>query len=146
VTNGHLDIIERAYRLFGEVTILVAESAEKSALFTVKERIELVRSATNHLKKVTVESTGGLLAEFAREKGSKILIRGLRAISDFEYEFAMATMNRSLYPELETVFLMTSENLFYISSRMVKEVARHGGDCSRHVPTIVVEALKKKFK
>lgn len=145
ITNGHLDIIERAHKLFGGLTILVATSNEKSGLFSIQERVELIKETTKHLNNIKVDSTTGLLVEYAKKKDAKILIRGLRAVSDFDFEFAMASMNSSLHSELETVFLMTSSKVYYISSRFVKEVASLGGDVSQHAPQTVIKALKKKL-
>lgn len=142
VTNGHLDVLQRASRLFDEVIVAVAHHNAKQALFTVEQRVHLLRQSTGHLQNVRITSFEGLLVNFAKEQGAQALIRGLRAVSDFEFEFQMALMNRSLQPDLETLFLMPSEEYTYLSSRMVKEVSRLGGDVARFVPECVVPALK----
>jgi len=145
ITNGHLDVLARAARLFEEVIVAVAHNDSKKALFSTDERVQLLRESTAHLPNVKVTSFEGLLVDFARKEQAKALIRGLRAISDFEFEFQMALMNRHLEPNLEALFLMPSEEYSYISSRMVKEVARLGGDISRFVPECVGAALKIRF-
>jgi pantetheine-phosphate adenylyltransferase len=141
VTNGHLDVLQRASRLFDEVIVAVAHHNSKQALLSVAQRVHLLKRSAGHLANVRITSFEGLLVNFAREQGAQALIRGLRAVSDFEFEFQMALMNRSLQPELETLFLMPSEEYTYLSSRMVKEVSRLGGDVRRFVPQCVVEAL-----
>jgi len=145
ITNGHLDVLSRAARLFDEVIMAVAINQSKQVLFSVKERVELLKASCQHLPNVRVASFNGLLVDFARQSEAKAVIRGLRAVSDFEFEFQMALMNRSLEPELEALFLMPSEEYSYISSRMVKEVARLGGEVSRFVPKCVEDALKTRF-
>jgi pantetheine-phosphate adenylyltransferase len=145
ITNGHLDVLSRAARLFDEVIMAVAINQSKQVLFSVKERVELLKASCQHLPNVRVASFNGLLVDFARQSEAKAVIRGLRAVSDFEFEFQMALMNRSLEPELEALFLMPSEEYSYISSRMVKEVARLGGEVSRFVPKCVEDALKARF-
>jgi len=145
ITNGHLDVLSRAARLFDEVIMAVAINQSKQVLFSVEERVELLKISCQHLPNVRVASFNGLLVDFARQSEAKAVIRGLRAVSDFEFEFQMALMNRSLEPELEALFLMPSEEYSYISSRMVKEVARLGGEVSRFVPKCVEDALKARF-
>jgi len=145
ITNGHLDVLTRAARLFDEVIMAVAINRSKQVLFSVEERVELLKTSCQHLPNVRVASFNGLLVDFARQSEAKAVIRGLRAVSDFEFEFQMALMNRSLEPELEALFLMPSEEYSYISSRMVKEVARLGGEVSRFVPKCVEDALKARF-
>jgi len=145
ITNGHLDVLTRAARLFDEVIMAVAINRSKQVLFSVEERVELLKTSCQHLPSVRVASFNGLLVDFARQSEAKAVIRGLRAVSDFEFEFQMALMNRSLEPELEALFLMPSEEYSYISSRMVKEVARLGGEVSRFVPKCVEDALKARF-
>ncbi len=145
ITNGHLDVVARAARLFDEVIVAVAHNDSKQALFSIEERVELLRESTAHLKNVQVTSFEGLLVDFARAQQARAVIRGLRAVSDFEFEFQMALMNRSLEPELEALFLMPCEEYSYISSRMVKEVARLGGAVSRFVPECVEAALSARF-
>ena len=142
VTNGHLDVLQRASRLFDEVIVAVAHHNAKQALFSVAQRVHLLRQSVGHLNNVRITSFEGLLVNFARDQGAQALIRGLRAVSDFEFEFQMALMNRSLQPDLETLFLMPSEEYTYLSSRMVKEVSRLGGDVKRFVPECVVGALR----
>src|SRR5205085_1886129 len=145
-TNGHLDVIQRACRLFDEVVVAVAFNEEKNALFTMEERLDLLRLTTGRFENVSVSRFKGLLVEFAREQQASAVIRGLRAVSDFEFEFQMALMNRKLEPAVETIFLMPREEYTYLSSRLVKEIARLGGDVSKFVPSIVASALGKKFK
>jgi len=145
ITNGHLDLIGRAARLFDEVIVAVATNVAKQPLFTLEERIEMIESATKDLPNVRIDSMSGLTVDYARERGSPIIIRGLRALADFEYEFEMAMMNSHLYPESETVFLMTSAKWFYISSSRLREVVRFGGDVSPFVPKLVAEKLQQKL-
>ena len=145
VTNGHLDVLARAARLFDEVLVAVAHNSTKEGLFSPLERVQFLEEATRDLPNVRVTHFHGLLVDFARAQRARALIRGLRAVSDFEFEFQMALMNRSLEPELETLFLMPSEEYTYLSSRMVKEVARLGGDVSRFVPYCVEQAMKRRF-
>lgn len=145
ITNGHLDIIARAARLFGHVTVAVASNDSKSALFSAEERVELIRQSVHSIPHVDVVSFHGLLVDFAASRQSHVIVRGLRAVSDFEYEFQMALMNKSLEPELETVFLASREAFTYVSSRVIKEVARLGGDIRRHVPAPVAAALAARF-
>ncbi len=145
ITNGHLDVIERASHIFEEVLVAVARNDQKTPLFPEEERIDLIQRATNHNKRIKVTSFEGLLVDFATEVEAVALVRGLRAISDFEYEFQMALMNRKLQPKIETIFLMPREEYTYVSSRMIKEIARLGGDTSSFVPEIVAFALAEKF-
>ena len=127
VTNGHLDVLERATGLFDEVIVGVARENNKQSLFTIEERVSLVSSVSKHLPRVRVMPFDGLLVNFARQHEAVALVRGLRAVSDFEFEFQLALMNRKLEPQLETVFLMPREELIYISSRLVKEIGKLGG-------------------
>jgi pantetheine-phosphate adenylyltransferase len=146
VTNGHLDVIQRAGRLCDSIVVAVAFNEEKTSLFEVEERIALIEEATHDQPKVvSVTSFDGLLVDFARSEGAVAIVRGLRAISDFEFEFQMALMNRKLAPELETIFLMPTEEYTYLSSRIVREIARLHGDVSAFVPSAAAEALAKKF-
>jgi pantetheine-phosphate adenylyltransferase len=145
VTNGHLDVIQRAATIFDEVIVAVARNAEKRALFSTEERMELLRQSTAHLEKVRVASFQGLLVNFAKEQGASAVVRGLRAISDFEFEFQMALMNRKLEPTLETLFLMPREEYTSLSSRVVKEIAQLGGQVAPFVPAPVLESLANKF-
>ncbi len=144
VTNGHLDVIERARTLFDEVIVAVAINEQKQPLFTPDERLAMLRQAIT-IDAVRVAPMDGLLVEFAASEGAHAVVRGLRAISDFEFEFQMALMNRKLDPEIETIFLMPKEEYTYLSSRIVKEIARLGGDVSAFVPSLVAKALAKKF-
>lgn len=144
VTNGHLDIIERARTLFDEVIVAVAVNDQKQPLFELAERERMLADAITP-KGVRVAAMSGLLVEFARNEGANAIIRGLRAISDFEFEFQMALMNRKLDNQIETIFLMPKEEFTYLSSRIVKEIARLGGDVSSFVPAAVAEALRVKF-
>lgn len=147
VTNGHIDLVKRTLRVFDRVIVAIATNAEKDkSLFTVQERLEMIRDVFKDLgKRVQADSFEGLLVNYAERIGARVIIRGLRAISDFEYEFQMAMMNRSLKPNLETFFMMTGESYFYISSRLVKEVVGLGGDVSALVPGNVLRRLKEKF-
>jgi pantetheine-phosphate adenylyltransferase len=145
VTNGHLDVIQRAASLFDEVIVAVAYNDAKHPLFSADERVELLREITAGMPNVTIASFKGLLMNFALENGACAVVRGLRAISDFEFEFQMALMNRKLQPEIETVFLTPKEEYTYLSSRIVKEIGRLGGDVREFVPPLVAERLKGKF-
>jgi pantetheine-phosphate adenylyltransferase len=145
-TNGHLSIIQRGLKMFDGLIVAVLMNPAKDALFTVEERVELLRGAVNGDRRVQLKTFSGLLVKFAEEEGVNTVLRGLRAVSDFEYEFQMANMNRKLSPEIETLFMMTGEDYFYISSRFVRDVARLGGDVSGLVPNNVLQALKKRFK
>jgi pantetheine-phosphate adenylyltransferase len=145
VTNGHLDVIERAQKLFDEVVVAVAHNDEKQPLFSLKERLHLLQETVGKIENVRIAQFKGLLVNFAREQNAGTVIRGLRAVSDFEFEFQMALMNRKLNAEVETIFLMPKEDYTYLSSRIVKEIARLGGDVSGLVPACVSEALKRKF-
>jgi pantetheine-phosphate adenylyltransferase len=146
ITNGHVDIIRRALTLFDRVIVAVAENIRKAPLFSLAEREAMIRASIDGDPRVEVDSFQGLLVDYARRRGSRVLVRGLRAIADFEYEFQFAHMNRHLASDVETLFLMTSEESFYVSSSLVKEVAAVGGDLTRIVPPAVLEALQKKFQ
>ena len=145
ITNGHLDIAERASSLFDEAMIVIANNPRKDSLFTIDERIDLIDQSTEHLKNVNVGTTESLIVNFARENNSVALIRGLRSISDFEYEFQMALMNRSLAPEISTLFMMPDEKYMHLNSTVVKEIAALGGDISTYVPEVINAALKSKL-
>lgn len=145
ITNGHLDLIERAAAMFDHVIVGVAFNPSKKPLFSLEERVELAQQITAHLPNVEIVGFSGLLVNFAKEHHANILVRGLRAVSDFEYEFQLANMNRRLMPELETVFLTPAEENSFISSTIVKEVALHKGDVSQFVPQHVVKVLKHKL-
>jgi pantetheine-phosphate adenylyltransferase len=144
ITNGHLDTAERAAVLFDQVMIVIANNPRKSSLFTIDERIDLINKSISHLNNVLVSTTESLIVNFARENKSIALIRGLRSISDFEYEFQMALMNRSLAPEISTLFMMPDEKYMHLNSTVVKEIAALGGDISTYVPEVVNTALKSK--
>ena len=146
ITNGHLDIMKRAVKLFKKLVVLVVSHSEKSPLFSLEERIKFIQEATKECKGVEIDSFDGLLMDYMRKKRAKIVIRGLRAVSDFDYEFQLSQLNRKLYPEVETVFIMPSEEHFFLSSSMLKEIASYGGDVSQFVPAIVSKALRKKFE
>ena len=144
ITNGHLDVLQRAAGIFDELVVGVAFDNAKASLFTLDERVELLREATDHITNLRVLPVQGLLVNFAKQQNAVALVRGLRAVSDFEFEFQLALMNRKLEPNLETVFLMPREELTYISSRLVKEIARLGGNVNQFVPAHVVKALSAK--
>jgi pantetheine-phosphate adenylyltransferase len=145
VTNGHLDVVERARKLFDEVIVAVAHNDEKQPLFSLEERLDLLGKTVGKIDNVRIAQFKGLLVEFARAEKAGAVIRGLRAVSDFEFEFQMALMNRKLDTSVETIFLMPKEDYTYLSSRIVKEIARLRGDVSSFVPTCVAEALSRKF-
>src|SRR5947207_6512938 len=145
VTNGHLDVIERGRKLFDEVIVAVAQNDEKQALFPLEERLELLKESIGKIDNVRIAKFEGLLVEFAMAQQANAVIRGLRAVSDFEFEFQMALMNRKLETAVETIFLMPKEEYTYLSSRIIKEIARLGGDVSGFVPRAVAKALAKKF-
>jgi pantetheine-phosphate adenylyltransferase len=145
VTNGHIDLVERSLRIFGEVIVAVAENPKKAPLFPLEERIAMLKSVTVNYKNVVIEGFDGLLVEYVRKKGAVAIIRGLRAVSDFEYEMQMALMNRRLDSNIETVFLMPNVEYSFITSTIVKEAASYGGDVSSLAPQVVVEKLRKKF-
>ena len=143
---GHVDIVERASRIFDEVIIAIAVNIDKNPLFSVDERIELVVGATSHVKNIKALSTDGLIADLAKEHNACGLIRGLRHVSDFEYEFQMATMNNHLNPSVSTLLMVTSDKYVHINSSMVKNVSKLNGDIAKYVPNNVLLALKQKFK
>lgn len=145
ITNGHIDIINRAVKVFDEVIVAVVRTSSKETLFSVDERIELVKKAIGNDVRVSVEPFDGLVVEFAQEKGVRTLLRGLRMISDFEYEFQMALTNRKINNSMETMFLMPREDYSYISSRLVKETFSLGADISHFAPPDIINALKKKL-
>ncbi|MBB5031371.1 pantetheine-phosphate adenylyltransferase [Prosthecobacter vanneervenii] len=145
ITNGHLDVLQRAAGIFDKLIIAVARDNAKQSLFTVDERVELIRNAAAEIPGIEVMPFEGLLVNFAREHKACALVRGLRAVSDFEFEFQLALMNRKLEPNLETLFLMPREEYTYISSRLVKEICRLGGHIEQFVPPNVVTALRSKF-
>jgi pantetheine-phosphate adenylyltransferase len=146
ITNGHVDILRRSLGLFDRIVVALAQNVRKAPLFSIAERREMIIDAVAGDARVEVDAFSGLLVEYCQRRGARAVIRGLRALADFEYEFQFAHMNRHLAPEVETVFLMTSEESFYVSSSLVKEVALMGGDVSRMVPPAVVAALAAKRK
>lgn len=145
ITNGHVDLVERACRLFDRVILAIASSERKGPLFSLRERIDLAQAALSHVDNVEVRGFDYLLVNFVRDRGACGVVRGLRAVSDFEYEFQLANMNRALAPDVESVFLTPSEKLSYISSSLVREIASLNGDISPFVPAVVATALKSKF-
>jgi pantetheine-phosphate adenylyltransferase len=146
ITYGHIDIVERSLEIFDTVIVAIAYDTSKNALFTVKERMETVKAVFAHVPNVVVDSFKGLLVHYVENTNAKVIIRGLRATSDFEYEFHMASMNRSLNPHLDTVFMMTSKDYFFVSSRTIKEVASLGGAVEGLVPGLVAKRLRQKFR
>lgn len=147
MTLGHLDLVERAAKIFNRLTVAVARVhvGKPSPLFTLEERIALVTEAVQPAGNIVVDEFDGLLVDYARAKGARLIVRGLRAFSDFEYEFQMALTNRRLAPDLETIFLMPKPDFSYVSSSVVREVAQFGGDIGQFVPAHVVEAVQRKF-
>lgn len=144
VTNGHLDLIERGASIFDKLIVGVLRNLEKDPLFPVAERVEMLREATRNWPNVEVDVFGGLLVDYARQKKARVILRGIRAISDYEYELQMALMNRKLEPQIETVFMLPAEAYSYLSSRLVKEIARLGGPVKGLVPPLVEERLRAK--
>ena len=146
ITNGHVDLTERAARLFGKVVVAIAHSEKKVPMFSIEERVSLCRQSLQHLHNVEVVGFSNLLIDFAQSQGSRCVLRGLRAVADFEYEFQLANMNRAMNPEFESVFLTPSEHLSYISSSLVREIAVLNGDITPFVPEPVARALEEKFR
>jgi pantetheine-phosphate adenylyltransferase len=144
-TLGHLDLIERASELFSDVIVGIGKHATRTPLFSVEERVDLVTKVSAHLPNVTIEAFDGLLIQFCKQKKARIIVRGLRAATDFEYELQIAHANADLEPEVDTVFLPTRTKNGFISASLVREIASHGGDASRYAPALVCEALNKKF-
>ena len=145
LTNGHLDLIARSAKIVDELVVAILRNSDKGKpLFSVPERVEMIHEATREFGNVSVDTFDGLLVDFARAQGAKAVVRGIRAISDYEYEFQMAMMNRKLDPELETLFMMPAEKYTYVSSRLIKGVFQLGGDVTALVPPNVVERLKQK--
>ncbi len=145
ITLGHVDLIKRARKIFGQLVVAVADNPEKNPLFTVAERIEIIQEVTRDMDAITVTSFSDLTARYAKLIKAAVIIRGLRAVSDFEFEFQMALMNRKIEPEVETVFLMPNEKYSYLSSSLIKDIARRGGDITCFVPPIVKERLAGKL-
>ncbi len=146
VTVGHLDIIRRAANMFAHVIVVVATNSSKHPSFTAEERMEMIKKATADIPNITVTQYGGLLADYAKEVGARAIVKGLRAMSDFEYEFQMALTNKKLNPEVETVFLTTQAENMYLSSSMVKEIASMGGDISDFVPEVIHDTIVKRIQ
>jgi len=146
ITNGHIDIIDRGLDIFDGVIVAIADNTQKESLFTIRERVEMAKIALQEMPDVVVENFSGLLVDYVEKTNASVILRGLRATSDFEYEFQMAHMNKSLNRKLDTLFMMTGKDYFFISSRTVKEIASLGGDVNGLVPKIVAERLRKKFK
>ena len=144
VTNGHLDLIERGRSIFGQLIVAVLRNAEKQPLFTVPERVEMLREVTRDWPNVEVDIFEGLLVDYARRRHAGVILRGIRAVSDYEYELQMALMNRKLEPGLETVFMMPALKYSYLSARLVREIAQHGGPLEGLVPTVVEQRLRAK--
>jgi len=147
LTFGHLDIVERSARLFDEVVVAILTNAQKAPLFTIAERTEIMNDILKpRFRNVSVDVFHGLLVDYARQKKAQVIVRGIRAVTDYEYEFQMALMNRRLTPDIETVFMMPAENYSYLSSRLVKEIAELGGSVAGLVPDLVEKHLKQRFK
>jgi pantetheine-phosphate adenylyltransferase len=144
ITNGHLDLIKRGNRLFAHLIVAVLTNLEKEPLFTVAERVEMLQEATRGMPNVSVDTFSGLLVDYARQKGARVILRGIRAFTDYEYELQMALMNRKLEPSLETVFLMPAVSYTFVSSRLVREIFQHGGSVKGLVPPLVEGRLHQK--
>src|SRR5215470_12431022 len=145
VTNGHLDLIERGERMFDMLIVAVLRNAEKQPLFSVSERVEMLREVTKHLPSVEIDVFDGLLVEYARKRGAGVILRGIRAVSDYEYELQMALMNRKLEPRLETVFMLPGVTYSYLSSKLVREIAQNGGPLDGLAPAVVEHRLRAKI-
>ncbi len=145
ITNGHLDLIQRGLKIFDHIIVAVATNRFKQSLFTIEERMEMVRISLADTPNVSIDSFNGLLVEYATRQNARAILRGLRAVTDFEYEFQLSLMNRRLKPEIETVFLMTGLRWIFLSSSILKEAAVHGGNIEGMVPEIVYKKLKEKF-
>ena len=145
ITYGHLDLIQRALRIFDHIIVAVATNAFKQSLFTIEERMEMIRESLKDYPQVSIDSFDGLLVNYAMRQKARAVLRGLRAVTDFEYEFQLAMMNRRLEPEVETVFLMTGLRWVFLSSSILKEAAVHGGNIEGMVPEIVIQKLREKF-
>ncbi len=145
ITNGHIDVIQRSLKIVDKVIIAVSSFQRKNFLFTVEERIEMIKETFKEDERIEIDSFDGLLVDYLKKKNIKLIVRGLRAISDFEYEFQMALINRKLNKEIETIFIMPGEEYFFISSTLVKEIAKLKGQISCFVPSVVEKKLKEKF-
>ncbi|MDD5065482.1 MAG: pantetheine-phosphate adenylyltransferase [bacterium] len=145
ITYGHIDIITRASSIFSKLIVAVAKNSHKDPVFTIEERVSFLKNSLDHLDNVVIDSFDELLINYLKKVKADVIIRGMRVVTDFDYEFAFAAMNKKLAPEIDTIFLMTSEKYSFISSTLVKEVVRFGGDVSGYVPEIVIENLRKKL-
>ncbi len=145
ITNGHVDLITRASRLFDRVVVAVGKNVGKSGLFSLEERLEMIEDAVSGLERVDVDVIDGLLVDYVRAKGAQVVLRGLRVLADFEYEFEMAMMNSHMYPDFETVYMMTSAKWFFVSSSRLREIASFGADVSEFVPKLVARKMKDKL-
>ena len=145
ITNGHIDIVQRGAKIFDEVVVVIFNNSSKSPLFTAEERAELIKEAVKHLPNVRVDISSGLLVEYAKKKKADAILRGLRAVSDFEYEMQITSMNKKLEPDIETIFMMTNNQYSFLSSSIVKEAAKYQGNITNLVPEVVENALRKKF-
>ena len=145
VTHGHVDLIKRGIKIFDKLIVAVAHNPNKNPLFTVSERVDMLKNITKDMNNVEVDDFGGLLVDYAHIKEASVVLRGIRAFSDFEYEFQMALTNRKLSPETETIFMMPNESFSYVSSKIIKQIAFMNGDISKFVPEVVQEYLKKKL-
>lgn len=145
ITNGHVDVIDRAAQMYEKVTIVIAKNSKKIPLFDEEERLAMATQALAHLTNVHVTLHAGLVVDFAQQHGCNVIVRGLRAVTDFEYEFQIALMNRKLEPTITTIFLMPHEQYTYLNSSIIRELGRYGQDISAFVPTVVAEQMKKKF-
>jgi len=146
ITLGHIDLVKRAAKMFDRIIVAVANNPEKNTLFSLSERIDLVKQVFANIKNIEIKSFDGLLTEFARKQNCNIVLRGLRVVSDFDYELQMASMNRKLIPELETIFLTPEDNYIYVASSLVRTIAKEHGDLSHFVPPVIEQALKEKLK
>ena len=146
LTNGHIDILQRALPFFSVLHVIVADNADKNTLFSVKERVEMIKEATSREKNIVVTEFKGLVVDYAKKVKADAIVRGLRAVSDFDYEFQLATMNRRLNTDIETIFFATRGKYFYISSSAIKDIAKNGGDISAFVPSAVEQKLREKFR
>lgn len=146
VTNGHLDVIERALKIFDKVIVAVGDNPEKRPLFTVDERIDMIKESTKNMKNVEIDSFTGLMLDYVKKRGTNIIIRGLRAVSDFEFEFQRALMNRKVNKDIETIFIMTKGSYVFLDSSIIKEMAMFGGCVKELVPKIVEKKLKEKYQ
>ncbi|MBS3102075.1 pantetheine-phosphate adenylyltransferase [Candidatus Woesearchaeota archaeon] len=146
ITNGHIDVIERALKMFDKVVVAVGDNPGKNPLFSTEERIKMIKESTKHLKNIEIDKFSGLLLNYAKKKNSKIILRGLRALSDFEFEFQRALMNRKIDSDVETIFIMTKEDYVYLNSSIVKEIAMFRGNVKPFVPEAVEKKLMEKFR